>query len=826
MYFIGFVGFSQESNTTKPLSEVFLLLENRFEYQFTYADSLVRDIQIEVPDKDLSFKEVLQYLQANTGLSYEIITNNFVVVKQKEYNRTICGYVKESGSEFVLSYATVQGDTNSVITNSKGYFELDIRDPNEKIVVKYLGYRQVTLLPNQFSEEECLTIYTQQITESLNEIVLRNLITRGISKTSDGGIQLDYSDFGILPGLIETDVLQTIQTLPGIQSIDETVSNINVRGGTHDQNLILWDGIKMYQSGHFFGLISVFNPNTIKEATIIKNGSSAQYTDGVSGTILMNTAQSISDSLQLSVGTNLINSNVFAEIPTGKNGTLQITGRKAISEFIETPTYSSYFDRIKQNTEIVNTPGNGSSSNLNFDFYDTNVRWNYAASPKDKLRVNFLLLSNELVFLENAVVSGNFTSRQSSILQNSIAGGLNYDRQWTDRFSTNLQVYNTDYQLKAENVNLVEDQRFLQENKVSETGITLNTIQTFKPGFKLRLGYQFIETGITNLNDIDNPQFVDEKVRVTRAHALFSEAILKSKDKNTNLMVGARYTYNDKLKRHFVEPRLSVSRKFNDFFSFEILGEFKHQYTSQVINFQNDFLGVEKRRWVLSNDQDIPVIQGKQVSTGLTYNQNDLLVSIEGYYKNVDGITARSQGFQTKYEFENGIGAYDAYGAELLISKKVMDFNGWFGYTFTNNNYTFDNLEDVVFPNNTNITHAMTAGASYDFNKLKVSLGLNWHSGLPTSRALSVPVDDRPSIQYGEGNAANLAPYFRADFSAVYKFNIGKKIAAKAGVSIWNLTNNNNVIGDYYSLNDQDLPIQNERTALGFTPNAVLRLAF
>ena len=101
-------------------------------------------------------------------------------------------------------------------------------------------------------------------------MILYKFLTTGLIKQQDGSITLNIEDFGILPGLIEPDILQTVQALPGIKSIDETVSDINIRGGTNDQNLILWDGIKMYQSGHFFGLISAFNPHLTDKVTIIK----------------------------------------------------------------------------------------------------------------------------------------------------------------------------------------------------------------------------------------------------------------------------------------------------------------------------------------------------------------------------------------------------------------------------------------------------------------------------------------------------------------------------------------------------------------------------
>ena len=150
--------------------------------------------------------------------------------------------------------------------------------------------------------------------QKLEEIVITNYLTSGISKNIDNIITIKPEKFGILPGLIEPDVLQTIQALPGILSADETVSNINVRGGTHDQNLILWDGIKMYQSGHFFGLISAFNPYLTKTINISKNGTSAKYGDGVSSVIDMQNSNALDQKFKAGLGVNLINFDGYANM--------------------------------------------------------------------------------------------------------------------------------------------------------------------------------------------------------------------------------------------------------------------------------------------------------------------------------------------------------------------------------------------------------------------------------------------------------------------------------------------------------------------------------
>jgi len=118
-------------------------------------------------------------------------------------------------------------------------------------VLKYLG--EATRLEFEVLDNRFVAIKTESKNENeienaieiLPEVVISNYLTSGIVKDNTGSIIIKPNAFGILPGLIEPDVLQTIQALPGILSVDETVSNINVRAGTNDQNLLLWDAIKM-----------------------------------------------------------------------------------------------------------------------------------------------------------------------------------------------------------------------------------------------------------------------------------------------------------------------------------------------------------------------------------------------------------------------------------------------------------------------------------------------------------------------------------------------------------------------------------------------------
>ena len=496
-----------------------------------------------------------------------------------------------------------------------------------------------------------------------------------------------------------------------------------------------------------------------------------------------------------------------------------------MSDFFKTPTYNEFFDRISQNTEVQNNIGNTINSDKTFDFYDTSLRWIYQISDKDKLRVNFINVSNNLEFTENETINNERKSRESSLSQNSIAGALYYNRQWNDRLQTTFEGYETDYKLKAINVNILDNQRFKQENVVSETSLKLKLNYRFNEQFDLLGGYQFVETEITNLDDVDDPLFRSLISEVVRNHSLFSALGYKSGHKKTNVKGGIRLNYIDKFKKTLWEPRLSFTQRFLENFTFELLGEFKNQYTSQIINFQNDFLGIEKRRWQLSNNKEIPIIKSKQISAGINFTKNGWLVSAEGYYKYVDGITAQSQGFQNQFEFVKATGSYDVKGLDVLFRKKINDFNLWLSYSFMDNQYTFASLQANAFPSNLDVRHAITFGTAYTSKKLKVAAGFNWHSGKPNTVPISGNEILNGEINYNLPNSSNLKDYLRIDISALYNFSITRKIKADAGISIWNVLNRENQISNFYHLENEEV-IETQQRSLGITPNAGLRVYF
>lgn len=804
------------------LSEILIFLQEKHQYQFTYADDVIKGIAIKPPHANFSINEAINYLRKETNLVFQFLDNNFISITPKKISFSICGYILDEETREPLEAVTIIGKDKQTITDNVGYFKLEINNVNDNISIQHIGFKSIVRLVELFNNDSCPHIYLKPQIETLSEITLSNFIAKGIDKVVDGTFNINFSNFGILPGQIETDVLQTIQALPGIQSVNETVSDINVRGGTHDQNLILWDGIKMYQSGHFFGLISIFNPQTTKNAKLIKNGTSVDYTDGTSGTILMNTDTKIKNTLSGSIGMNFINVDGFIDIPFGDRSSVQLSARKAINDFVEnTPTYSSYFDRIEQDTEAENIL----DRDKQFDFYDTSLRWLYELSDKDFIKISALYVNNELLINENETLNQVDLSKESSLEQQNFGAGLLYRRDWNDDFVTSLSIYETDYKLGAKNADIIKQQQLTQENIVSETSIKLNTWYKYNEQLSLLNGYQYTETGITNFTEVSEIGLEQRETNVLREHGLYSQSNYKSKSGNTHVNIGVRYNYLEDFNRHIFEPRLSINHSLFNYFNLEILGEFKHQNTSQIINFQNDFFGIEKRRWQLTDNDERPIVISKQISLGFSYINSDWLVSVEGYYKNVDGISSQSQGFINQYEFEITTGSYDVLGMDLLINKKFARFSTWLSYTYADNEYTFDEFSELKFPNNIDITHSVGFGSSYTNNNFKVSGGLNWRTGRPITRPELNNEFNGNTINYNSANSSRIPEYLRIDFSATYKFNFTDKIKAQVGIAALNALDENNIITTYYNLENNEVKERNN-SALNFTPNISFRVLF
>ena len=658
----------------------------------------------------------------------------------------------------------------------------------------------------------------------LDEIILNNILTKGISVKKGGKITIKPNEFKILPGLAEPDILQSIQSLPGVLNANKKLSDINIRGGTHDQNLFLWNNIKMYQTGHFFGLISPFNPYLIKEVNLLKNGTSSKYGDGVSSIIEMNNKKTNTKETKVGFGTDLISLDAFLITPMSKKTELQFSARRAYTDVLRTITYNNFFDRIFQDSDLNPNNAKNTSENEKFFFYDISATIYHKFSKKHQLQVNFLNINNNLKY-SNTQNTNSFLV-PNNLSQNTFAISTDYHFK-QNNLKLDAQLFFSKYsQFSTENnlINGNRNQILNQENLIQENGLKLHGKYQFLDRLDLSFGYQLNETGITNAEDVVSPSFQRFIKEVVLTHSLFYELAYQSVANKFAGKIGFRNNYFEKFDIFNFEPRVSLNYNFLNGFKLEFLGEMKSQITSQIIDLPQDFLGVENKRWILSNNDNIPILKSKQVSLALRYKKRNFIVTAETYLKRIDGVTTRSQGFKNQFEFSNTNGNQKSSGLELLVHNKFKNVKTWFTYNFNNNSIFLEGLNNnSYFPTNHDIRHSLSLNTSVEVNQFNFAIAGNWHTGKPfTSINATNPLQTNSVINFNTVNSSNLKNYFRVDFSINYTF----KFKGRIGLSIWNLLDTKNILNTYYNLDENNFIKTINTNSLRLTPNISFRVNF
>lgn len=827
---------AQDKGNAVLLKTIFENISKKHQVSFNYIEEEIAVFKLVPPSNSLTLQEKLNYITEKTKLKFEFISKKYIsVINNQKLDKPLCGFLldEETKEPIIGAFLQITATNSTAITNDLGYFELNVKSAND-IEISHLNYKTKLVQSTFLYVENCPKIYLKSIINDLEPVVTTVYLTKGITKRKDGTFEIKPKKIGQLPGLTEPDVFQTMQQIPGINATDENISNTSVRGGTHDQNLFLWNGIRLYQTGHFFGLISSLNPNLAHKINIAKNGTSAFYGDGVSSSVLISTHTDSIENTRGAIGLNLINADFYTKVKTSKKSNIEISGRRSYTDLVTSPTYTNYFNKIFQNTIVTNYFDNQNikyNSDEDFYFYDFTAQYHQKIKRKTDLFIDILSISNVLDVLQTKTENGITTSKYSCLEQQTYGANASLKTDWNAKNSSEISIYASYYNINSENESIESNQIFNQENTILDTGIKLQNSHVLSDKFTFLNGYQFNEIGVRNVDIVNTPIFSRKIKEVLKNHALIAELKYRSSNDKFNGRIGFRQNYIQEFSTFIFEPRVQLNYKFTPYFQLEIMGESKHQTTSQIVDLQQDFLGIEKRRWTLSNNKDIPIMKSKQTSLGFSFNKNNWLLTLENFYKKVDGITSMSQGFQNQYEFVKTNGNYTVYGTEFLIQKQFRPITAWISYTFQENNYDFKTLNTTAFPNNFEIKHTIKSAIISDFKNIKLAIGAQWFTGKPTTLPISTtPIytdPETPTVGYQSPNSSNLEDYFQVNFSGAYAFNIGTKSKLNFGFSVQNLLNNKTSINQHYRVNNNTNIVEQVNTfSLERTPNAFLRFTF
>ena len=685
-----------------------------------------------------------------------------------------------------------------------------------KLDYKIVNNRYIII--NQF-EQQNIAI------NKLDKVIIRSYLTKGIKKNNDGSYKLLPNKLGVLPGITEPDVLESIQLLPGVLSPNETASGFFVRGGASDQNRLIWDGINIYHKGHLFGMISPLNPNVTSEIKFINKGTHARYGERLSSVIDMSSNTTISSAVKAEMGFNGINADALIEIPIIED-TLNIQGslRRSYADVLQTYTFNQFADKVFESTKI----NNSENENNMFSFLDYTMKLNYKPNTSNSFYASVISIDNELDYVVSD--SQNNKAFNDKLVTSNMGYGLGWKVMWNENTTQNTTAFFSDYKLNYNFITKEGDTQisdFEKRNTIFDSGIATEVIIDRSKASQVTFGYQYAlkDVAYAFLNTTNLSLVLDTEDSTIQTHSVYGQYDYKN-TKLFNLSFGLRSTYFRELDAVRLEPRIVVHKPLLKNLKFQATAEIKNQIISEIDETILSDLTLENRVWRLADGNRFPIINSQQISAGFIYNKKGVSIDVDTYYKKVKNITALSLGFLNPENNNFNIGHQNVIGIDAFFQKQFNGFNSWVSYSINNATSSFENLNNGNdFTSKSNVTHCVSTAINYKLDGFQFALGWKWQTGKP----YTISEESSNGLEFNDGiNTGELPIYHRLDFSSTYDFTIakGNKLRGKVGLSIRNIYNRKNLISKEYrgnnSLND---PIELiEKFSIGITPNFMFRL--
>jgi ferric enterobactin receptor len=858
-------------------------ISQRYHIRFAYDRDLLSQLEInERPiQKPLSLfltqecsLRKLKWYQAEDSIiyiqeKYENLTSKPIVVEQKRFysgpsqkkDFLLTGIVRDRESGEALPFANVgiKGTPMGTYTNADGFFTF-LRVPSDTatIMVTYIGYKTGFVFMSPVVPVSNLLIEMEKLTQELKEVVIQGAQEQLMSTNDKISLfKITPQKLATLPNIGEKDVIRSFQLLPGVSAANESSSNLYVRGGTPDQNLLLYDGFTVYQVDHLYGFYSAFNSNAIKDVQLYKGGFDAKFGGRLSSVTEITGKDGNSKGFTMGGEISLLSFNIYAELPIGKRFTSLIAFRRSYQGLL----YDKIFKQFNEKSEVrqVSFSGGGfrggapsTESEVKSYFYDINAKFTYKPSKKDILSLSFYDGTDNLDNSMNVSNSPGGGSGFSFNLENSdltkygnIGTGFRWTRNWNSRlYGTTLVSFSNYYSDRNRsnsgthsggdsgqgsfNSGVIEKNDLYDISLKSEYSYALNTSN--------QLGFGLFATDYIisyDFGESDTNMVLKKKQNGSLMGVYFQDKIKFLKSRLT-ITPGIRTSWFSPTGQLYLEPRLSGSYNINQYFKFVAETGKYDQFANRVV--REDFLTGSRDFWILSDNDKIQVSSAWHYIAGISYENKSFLASFEGYYKDIDGITEYSMRFQPTREgatyaenFFNGKGY--ATGLEFLVQKKYGDFTGWVSYTLGQAKNQIDVYGLNYFPASQDVTHEFKCVGMYDYKQWSFSLVWLFASGRPyTAPDGAYTVDllngmKQVYIDFGEKNSSRLPAYHRLDLSVTYRFRDveTKSEWGSLGLSIFNVYNRRNIWYKEYQIIDGNI-LETNKLFLGFTPNLTLSL--
>ena len=750
--------------------------------------------------------------------------------------RTISGYVMDAASKETLIGATIV-DKNSgkgCATNSYGFYTLTLDQGQVELQVSYVGYTQQNRTLD-LKENQNIN-FSLETNTTLDEVVIESTRTTVSARSPQMSVvELPVQQIKSIPTLFgEADVLKAIQLLPGVQNGSEGSAGMYVRGGGPDENLLLLDGVPVYNVNHALGFFSVFNPDALKNVTLYKGSFPAHFGGRLSSVVDIRMKEGDMQQYHGNVSIGLISSKVNVEGPIVKDKlSFNLSLRRTYGDLLIKP---ALWIASKQDPNM-------NKLNAGYNFYDLNAKLNWKISDKDRLYLSFYTGDDAINFgvryreyahdgvqyNDNMGLGWRWGNKVASLRWNHVMSqklfmdaSVNYT-QYRHRLSMDMSEETT-FNYEGHSVTNKDEFNMAYKSGINDLTAKVDFDYTPLPNHEIRFGgnytYHMFRPEVQSAKMVEgNQTAIDTTMSASNVYA--HETALYAEDNMTfgdifRVNAGLHYsTFTVEGKTYqSVQPRLSASVMLASNFSLKAGYAYMTQYVHLL---SNSSLSLPTDLWVPVTKKIVPM-NAHQWSLGAFYELPRLFdISVEGYYKQMDNLLEYKDGasfFGSSETWENKVsmGKGWAYGVELLVQRSFGKTTGWVGYTWAHAKRQFDREgmminNGKVFPAKYDRRHDISITVQHKFSdRFDLSgtwvfssgncgtLGTQIYEGLPDGNGYI------PEIQDFERNNFRMPNYHRLDLSV--NFHKQKKHGIRTwNISVYNVYNHNNpfvVYADYH----------------------------
>lgn len=716
------------------LKEIVKQVEAQTSYSFTYNETIDLSQKKSINIKSSKLTEVLYAVFKETNIEWKLDGRHVILKKKAEEKKirkiTISGYVTDWKSSETLIGASVS-DNNSgygSFTNSYGYYTILVPAGTTKLKSSYIGY--TPLEKSFFANKDTVINFQLDMGVELQTIIVTN---KNQFSPSGSSIEFSQSQIKAMPAILgEADVLKSLQFVPGVQSGAEGSAGIYVRGGNIDQNLILLDGIPIYNTGHFYGIVSIFNGDAVKKVSLHKGSFPARFGGRLSSVVDIRLKDGDMQNYQGSFNIGILSSRINFEGPIIKGKTsFNLSARRS---------YIDVFTRAAKLFTDESIPV--------LYMYDLNAKVNHKFSDRSRLYLS-LYNGKDKEGIESKQDETNFYSKTAIDYQwgNTVAA-LRWNYIFNSKMFVNTTVaynrYNFDFKssekLKEKKLNSYYEN--FQSSEIKDVSLSNDFEYIPNNKHRIKFGSGFIfhrfnpEVHGSKIKEMEGgEESINKSNHFLNSRIIGREALVYVEDEfpvfsRLKANLGLHFSLFNVQKKVYtsLQPRVSLGYELNN----KLAVKTSYTKMNQYINLlTSNSLVQPTDLWVPITKQLKPMV-AHQYTLGIYYDKgNGCSFSAETFYKQMknvleykDGASWKDTYISWEEQVESGKGW--AYGIELFGQKTVGKFTGIAGYALAWNDRKFKTINDGKrFAAKYDQRHNISLTGLYKLSK-KIELSASW----------------------------------------------------------------------------------------------------